>query len=474
MSTTKNKTTLPKTIYPKKTTFWIKVLGAVFMVLVLLTSITVSAFRKHYENRIYPNVSIDNIPFGGKTKRDVSLYWEGRNAPFSNSQFELHFKSTIATVSGSDIELGYDTELSATQAFLVGRSGEWLSDIYHTFIQKTVNLMPHFRWKDDVLNDKLGELSGVIDIPVQDALFSFENGKVTAFKPSKNGLKLNTSESKRRIIDAFTTVANTNQQRIVIQLPVESIQPDITTDNTNRFGIKELIGSGYSEFTGSIPGRVHNVKLAASRMNGVLIEPGKTFSFNETLGDISAATGYQSAYIIKDGRTVLGDGGGVCQVSSTLFRAALNAGLPIAERRPHAYRVHFYEDGGFKPGLDATVFSPSVDLKIVNDTLNHILIQAKTDNKNLTLTFELYGTDDGRKAEILNHKVWGQSSPPPALYQDDPTLKIGVLKQVDWAAWGAKASFQYKVTRGEETLQDEVFTSNFRPWQAVYLRGTAI
>jgi vancomycin resistance protein YoaR len=134
--------------------------------------------------------------------------------------------------------------------------------------------------------------------------------------------------------------------------------------------------------------------------------------------------------------------------------------------------VHYYEEGGFKAGLDATVFDPTDDLKIKNDTPNYILIQTITDTDNLTLTFELYGTSDGRKSEILNHQVWGATAPPPDLYQDDPTLLKGVVKQVDFAAWGAKASFVYKVIRNGEVIQNQTFTSNYRPWQAVYLRGT--
>jgi vancomycin resistance protein YoaR len=249
------------------------------------------------------------------------------------------------------------------------------------------------------------------------------------------------------------------------------VRPTVTTDKANTFGVKELISSGYSEFAGSATGRIHNIALAAGRLNGVLIKPGETFSFNEAVGDISAATGYQSAYIIKDGRTVLGDGGGVCQVSTTLFRAALNAGLPIIERHAHAYRVHYYEEAGFKPGLDATVYGPTYDLKFKNDTPASILIQTKTDVTNLSLTFDLYGTSDGRKAQISNQKLWGVTQPPPDLYQDDPTLARGVVKQVDFAAWGANASFDYLVTRNGQTLQKDTFVSNFRPWQAVYLRG---
>ena len=110
---------------------------------------------------------------------------------------------------------------------------------------------------------------------------------------------------------------------------------------------------------------------------------------------------------------MLGDGGGVCLwVSTTMFRAALNAGLLIKERQAHAYRVHYYEEAGYKAGIDATVFSPSVDLKITNNTPAHILIQTKTDIKNLSLTFELYGTSDGRSSQITEHVVGKEIAHP--------------------------------------------------------------
>jgi vancomycin resistance protein YoaR len=450
---------------------WIHILVYISIGSVICLGLYMFAFEKHYENRIYPNVTIDGIPFGGKTKNDVVAYWNARNQPFAGVQFELKFQSTIATFSGSDIELGYDAEFSGTQAYIIGRSSSIVTNFLVKFFRKSVNLTPYFHWRDGVVEDVLGSIAQQVDIPVQDALFHFANNKVTSFRPSKDGQQLNKDESRKRIREAFATVSKTNQQRITILLPVETVRPLISTNSVNSFGIKELVGRGYSEFAGSIPGRIHNVALAASRINGVLIKPGETFSFDDAVGDISAATGYQSAYIIKEGRTVLGDGGGVCQVSSTLFRAAMDAGLPIIERHAHAYRVHYYEEGGFKPGLDATVFSPSVDLKFKNDTPTYILIQTKTDTENLTLTFELYGTRDGRKSEIFNQKVWDQAPPPEALYQDDPTLPKGVVKQVDWEAWGAKASFQYRVTRGDEVLQNTTFYSNFQPWRAVYLRG---
>lgn len=431
-------------------------------------------FEQTYKGKIYPNVVIDGISFGGKTPEDVKEYWESQNIPFTDAMFEFTFEHQNATISGTQLDLGYDATLSATQAYAVGRSGHLLSDILTKFFRGTIVLTPYFRWKTDIVESTLQTLAHDIDIPSEDALFSFSNNRVTAFRASKDGRAVNISEARRRFTSAVSSLPHAPTLFLVIQLPVDIVHPSVTTASINSFGITERIGTGYSEFSGSIPGRIHNVALAASRLNGVLIPPGTTFSFNEAVGDISAATGYQSAYIIKDGKTVLGDGGGVCQVSTTLFRAAMNAGLPILERHAHAYRVHYYEEGGFKAGMDATVFSPSVDLKIQNNTSSHILIQTKTDTKKLTLTFELFGTSDGRSAVISNHVVSGETPPPPDLYQDDPTLAPGQVKQVDFSSWGATASFHYTVTRGTEVLENQTFVSNYRPWQAVFLRGPSI
>ncbi|MBI4066522.1 VanW family protein [Candidatus Gottesmanbacteria bacterium] len=432
----------------------------------------VRAYDAMYAGRVYPSVMINGTSFGGKTSKDVEEYWIAKNEPFEQATFTFVFESHMATISGTELGLGYDATISATQAYLVGRSGNFLSDTLAKFSPSPITLTPLFRFREDVLSQALDSLKVRINIPVQDALFEFRGGKVTAFRPSKEGREVNIEETNKRFSDAVTNLPMSNTASVVISLLVHPVKPSLTTDRVNAFGIKELIGRGYSEFAHSIPGRVHNVALASAKIHGLLIKPGDTFSFNDALGDVSAATGFQPAYVIKEGRTVLGDGGGVCQVSTTLFRAALSAGLPIVERRAHAYRVAYYEQAGYKAGLDATVFAPSVDLKIKNDTPGYILIQAKTDTRNMTLTFELYGTSDGRKAEIYNHVVGGITPPPPDLYQDDPTLPVGVVKQVDFSAWGAKASFQYKVTRNGEVLQDSTFVSNFRPWQAVYLRGT--
>jgi len=315
-------------------------------------------------------------------------------------------------------------------------------------------------------------LATSINHPPQNAAFQFSEGKVVKFRPAKEGQTLD----QKKTIDLITQnllKLEQGEKEITFNLPTTTTQPVVKTADVNNLGIKELVGRGISFFQGSIPNRIHNLQLASSKLNGILIPPGETFSFNQTLGEVSQSTGYKEAYIIKEGRTILGDGGGVCQVSTTLFRAALNAGLPISERQAHAYRVSYYEQHS-DVGLDATVFDPTADLKIKNDTPAHLLIQTQVDLKNSRLIFELYGTADGRKTTISKSKIWDQTPPPPDLYQDDPTLPPGTVKQVDWKAWGAKVAFDYHVERNGEILQNRTFYSSYRPWQAIFLKGPAI
>lgn len=317
----------------------------------------------------------------------------------------------------------------------------------------------------------LAQIAEAVRTPPQNPVFRFKEGKVEEFSPARDGLEANTSLLENEIKKALTELENSELNTISVPIPVKRTPPEFATEDVNELGIKELIGVGTSTFRGSIASRVYNISLAASRLNGVLIKPGETFSFVNTLGDISALTGYQQAYIIQGNQTILGDGGGVCQVSTTFFRAALNAGLPIVERHPHSYRVSYYEQDS-PPGIDATIYHPTVDIKIKNDTPGHILIQTFTDTKNMTLRFELYGTSDGRTATISKPVVSSVIPPPEDLYIDDPTLPSGEIKQVDYKAWGAKVNFNYKVERSGQVIFEETYYSNYRPWQAKFLRGT--
>lgn len=325
---------------------------------------------------------------------------------------------------------------------------------------------------DQKIKTKIAEIARKINRDPQDSVFIVEGERVVEFTPSKDGITVNEDKLVEEIKSSLKNLLeNLEIKQVSLNIPVIKLEPKIKNEDVNNLGIKTLLGKGVSYFSGSIPNRIHNINLAQSKFKGILVPSGETFSFNQILGDVSAYTGYKAAYVIKDGKTVLGDGGGVCQVSTTIFRAALSAGLPIVERRPHSYRVGYYEQG-FAPGLDATVFYPTTDFKFKNDTPNYILIQPTVDNKNYTLTFEIYGTSDGRVATTSKPIITSSTAPAPDLYVDDPSLPLGTTKQIEHRAFGAKVVFDYKVTRNGETMIDQKFVSSYRPWQAVYLRGT--
>ncbi|MEK7559148.1 MAG: VanW family protein [Patescibacteria group bacterium] len=457
---------------PAKVIFWFSV-GALLGIFLVL-SFALIIFQKLHENRIYPGVLVGGADFSGKEKNDVINYFKNKNENIQDAKFEFKANEGIATVSAQQIDLGYDYNLLATQAYSLGRSGHILSNV-SIIVQaymNGLNLPPSYGYSEEKLAPILLPITSKMHIDPVDSLFNFQNGKVTVFKPSKDGQDVDLEKLNKEISTKANSVIFSQKPDFVsITIPVKILKPNITTEKANNMGIKELIGTGTSLFQHSIPGRIYNVNLAASRLNGVLVKPDEVFSFNKILGDVSAFTGYQQAYIIQNGRTVLGDGGGVCQVSTTLFRALLDAGLPIVERQAHAYRVGYYEQDSL-PGIDATVFSPTVDLKFKNDTGNYILIQTYIDPSVLRLTFELYGTKDGRAVLMTSPVILSRSSAPADVHQDDPTLPKGQVKQVDFSAAGANVYFTRQVTKdGKEIISDK-FASNYRPWAAVYLHGT--
>ncbi|MFZ2152620.1 MAG: VanW family protein [Microgenomates group bacterium] len=308
--------------------------------------------------------------------------------------------------------------------------------------------------------------------PVE-AVFKFENGQVLEFQPSKNGYLLDDSNLSQQICSKIVELSQSSDKIIKDKFPVITLETKTQNSDVNNLGIKELIGSGTSTFRHSSTIRNINVERGAQIVNRILVAPGEKFSFVKALGDVTIENGFKMAYVIRAGKTELDVGGGICQVSTTFFRALLNSGLDIIDRRNHAYRVQYYEED-MPPGYDATVFIPSPDLSFVNDTGHHILIQSKYDGKNKRLTYDLYGTSDGRSVDISNYRQWGAAPAPPAVYIDDPTLPAGKVVQDEHAIPGLKTSFDWKVTRAGEIIHQKTFTSNFVPWAAVFRRGPQI
>lgn len=434
-----------------------------------------------FKGKIYPSVYIDGVAQKGKTLKDAKKPYQDMNAGLKKTNFEILFANEhIATISGEMISLRTNGESIAEQAYLVTRSGNELNKLKNKL--QNLTKMKRFSFTSSVeystepFIEVLDLLGKQYNLEPKNALFEINDGKVSVFSTEKNGIRVNAdsaiSEVRKKISQLNKDNPSPEKSIIEINVTTSVIEPELKLSEANDLGIQEIIGIGTSDYSGSIPERVHNLLLATQRLHGTLVPKGEEFSFNKALGDISSLTGYKPAYVIVNGRTVLGDGGGVCQTSTTMFRTALASGLPITDWHAHAYRVHYYENDG-KPGRDATTYSPSVDFKFRNDTGAAILIQTESDVDNNLLKYTFWGKKDGRKVYISDVTTANAVPAPPPRDQEDPTLKKGIRKQVDWAANGLTTWFDYKVTRGNEVIQDKRFTSYFRPWQAVYLVGTA-
>jgi vancomycin resistance protein YoaR len=299
----------------------------------------------------------------------------------------------------------------------------------------------------------------------ENAWFDFDDstGSLTPIAHSREGRALDVAETMR-LINA--QVATTNREII---LPILAVRPSAADDDGPNLGIVELVSEGITSFKGSSAGRAQNIQVSASRFHGLVIPPGEVFSFNEHLGDVSAEAGYEESVIIFGDRTRVGIGGGVCQVSTTAFRAAFWGGFPIVERTAHGFRVHWYEP---PVGLDATVYSPWVDLKFLNDTPYHLLIETEADLQTGVLAFRFYSTKTGRTVEMEGPSEENVVPHGPPVYEDDPTLPKGTTKQVEWARDGVDVTIYRIVKEGDEVVSRDKFFSRYQPWQDVYLVGT--
>ena len=218
-----------------------------------------------------------------------------------------------------------------------------------------------------------------IDQTAVNAVLSVVNGQVVVSTKEQIGRSVDRKDAISGIQQAVTGDR-------VATLKISTVKPDIRSDNLAELGLTELISTGWTDFSGSPVNRTHNIQTGASKFNGVIIKPDEDFSFNKALGAVDASTGYLPELVILVDKTVPEFGGGLCQVSSTAFRAALNAGLPILERHAHAYPVGYY-----KPyGVDATIYLPTPDLRWQNDTGKYIIIQTRIEGKKLY--FDFYGT----------------------------------------------------------------------------------
>lgn len=320
----------------------------------------------------------------------------------------------------------------------------------------------------DLITDALEEIAPDLDCRPENGryIFNDDTRELDLLEPAIIGRNLDITGTIEAINQSFEDGAH--ETALVFDATLPEVGDDVAAAD---LGITELVSIASTYFNGSGSARVHNITTASAVFHGLLIPPGETLSMAEVLGDITLDNGYAEGLIIYGGHTIKGVGGGVCQVSTTLFRTAFYGGYPIVERHQHAYLVSYYQQGPNSPGpgLDAAVFVPMVDLKFTNDTPSWLLME--TYIYGTQLVWKFYSTSDGRVVEISKPEISNKVEPKKPLYKENPDLPKGEIKQVDWEAEGMDVIVYRTVTRNGEVFFEDSVETHYLPWQAVYEYG---
>lgn len=296
------------------------------------------------------------------------------------------------------------------------------------------------------------------------------DGKVEEFQPSSPGIALNVTTTLQ-LLDAELAGRQQGNEKHTVVLALEPVEPLIKTSDVNALGITEVLGVGISNFSGSPTNRRKNIANAVKKLNGVIVPADAEFSAIKYTQPYTIDGGYLPELVIKGDALKPEIGGGLCQIGTTLFRMAMNGGLPIVERRNHSLVVQYYGDvrNGL-PGTDATIYEPSPDFRFKNDTGHAILIETDMDTNTGELRFTLWGTSDGRKGSYSEPVVKRWIPHGPTKLVETEKLAPGV-KECQHAFRGAEASFTYTRELSDGTKQEEVFTSYYRPLPEICLVG---
>jgi len=294
--------------------------------------------------------------------------------------------------------------------------------------------------------------------PAKDAGFSVSNGVVTIV-PGEDGLAADAVDLAAKLETALVG----GQERRV-ELAMRRVEPALTTEEAKELGIKERLATFTTEYSASNKPRVNNIHTLADALDGTLLAPGETFSFNGTIGERTAAKGYQEAPAIVNGKLVPQLGGGICQVNTTLFNTVFFSGLPVVERHNHSQYISHYPKG-----RDATVSWGGPDFKFSNDTEHWILIA--TGYTNSSVTISLYGTDPGYKVTYETGPFTNLRN-PPVREVEDPTLPEGTRVIDERGVSGRTIVVTRVVTKNGAEIRRDTFKSVYRATEEVVRVGT--
>jgi vancomycin resistance protein YoaR len=301
-----------------------------------------------------------------------------------------------------------------------------------------------------------------------DARFDWNGGDLRVIRPSADGRELDENTTRGLLTNALTGGGRT------VALPVATVAPAVSSAQPEALGIHELIDKGSTSFAGSIPEKKFNIALAAQKINGTVVPPGGTFSFNKEVGPTTLDAGFQWGFAIEGGasgpKTVPSVAGGICQVATTLFQPVFWAGYALEERYSHGYWIPAYTSRGVV-GLDVTVDPDTgLDFKWTNPTDDYVLVQAGVSGDNVE--FALYGQKPDWRVAVDPAQVSNtRPADPTPVQQEEPSLAFGRTLQVESARDGFDVEVSRTVTPSQGDPRTLHLHTSYAPSHTVTLVG---
>ena len=361
------------------------------------------------DDRILNSIYINGFDVGGLNKD------EARDAIRQNNSFKnlnLVYEGSDHVYSLAELGCEFDIDQAIDQALQVGRNEDFIKNISDYVGLKFLDDSRTFEVKPQIpqdIEDRIYEdIKSKIERKPENASISI--GSSIDVKKGEEGVKINRDEFRKAIYDSIKPNID-----VTVKVPIESVTPEITSEELSR--IDGIIGSYRTNFSPNIEGRNENIRLAAQYMNNYLLMPGEVFSYNKVTRLKTVSNGYKNATVIVNGEIEEGLGGGVCQVSSTLYNSVLYSGLEIVQRRPHSIPSSYVNYG-----RDAVVSDNAIDFKFKNNYDFPVYLKTYVGSSSVTVT--IYGnTGSVPEIDIISNVV--SVKPRAVKYIDDPNLEKG-------------------------------------------------
>lgn len=418
------------------------------------------------QNVITKGVFVNDINLSGLTKEEAYSKLQNSLESFDNFEVILKYNDKQYALTNKDIKVNYDCNKMVADAYAIGKKGNPLDRLKIIYNVRKHGEYLKYKPKANFnnLDSFVTNISKDIDKKPVDAKISISYGKIN-ITDDIPGQKVDVGKTVDDIKNAINSLIN-NEGNSKIEIPITVVKVDANVKASELGMIKNKIVTYSTQFNTSDVNRSENLAVAAKALNGKLLMPGDEFSLNKALGPRIIQNGYKEAPVIVGNKLVPDIGGGVCQVATTLYNAALRADLKIDERYHHTFPV-----GYVSPGQDATISGDVLDLKFTNPSQYPLYIESYIDGNNFVVNLYGYTKDPSKRIDIYSEIV--DKYEPKVNYVDDPTLPEGQEKVEVEQHTGYKVN-TYRLIYQNNMLQKKEFlyTDVYKPVDGVIKRGT--